>query len=258
MTVKNTYPLPLILDIIGKLRHVKIFLKMNVRWGFNNIRIKEGDEYKAAFLTNRGLFKPTVMFFGLCNSPATFQTMMNNLLKDLILQGVVMVYMDDILVFTKDLQEHRKVVLEVLEILEHNKLYLKPEKCEFKKRKIEYLGVVIGDGKVEMDPAKLAAIEEWPAPTTIKETQSFLGFCNFYQKFIQSFATIAQPLYRLTQKNQGFRWTTDCTRSFRTLKDKLVSAPVLTLATDDEPYKIEADASDYASGAMLSQRQGGE
>lgn len=195
VTVKNTYSLPLILEIIAKLRHARVFTKMDVRWGFNNIQIREGDKHKAAFLTNQGLFEPTMMFFGLCNSPATFQTMMNNLLKNLILQGVVMVYMDDILIYTKTLAKHQKVVLKVLDILERNKLYLKPEKCEFKKPKIEYLGVIIGDGKVEMDLAKLAAINKWLAPRTVKETQSFLGFCNFYQKFIEGFASITQPLY---------------------------------------------------------------
>lgn len=163
-TVKNAYPLPLISDIIARLQRSRIFSKMDVRWGFNNVRIKEGDEHKAAFLTNRGLFEPTVMFFGLCNSPATFQTMMNDILGDLVHRGVVMVYMDDILVFTESLEEHRQVVREVLQILRDHKLYLKPEKCSFEKEKIDYLGMIIGGGAVEMDPEKVRAVSDWPAP----------------------------------------------------------------------------------------------
>lgn len=149
VTVKNVYSLPLISEIISKLRHAWFFSKMDIHWEFNNIRIKEGDEDKAGFLPNRGLFEPMVMFFGLCNSLMTFQTMMNNLLKDLILCSIAMVYMDDIL--AKTLAEHQKVVLKILEILDWNKLYLKPEKCEFEKTEIEYLGVVIREGKVAID-----------------------------------------------------------------------------------------------------------
>ena len=121
---------------------------MDVRWGYNNVRIKEGDEWKAAFRTNRGLFEPLVMFFGLTNSPATFQTMMNSLFKDLIDEGVVIVYIDDILIFTEDLELHRKVVKRVLDILRGNELYLKAEKCEFEKTQVEYLGLIISHGKM--------------------------------------------------------------------------------------------------------------
>ena len=164
VTVKNAYPLLLISNVIGKLRGAHWFSKMDVRWGFNNIRIREGDEHKAAFLTNHGLFEPTVMFFGLCNSPSTFQMMMNNLLHDLIVHGVVMVYMDDILVYTSTLDEHQKVVMEVLEILEKNKLFLKPEKCESEKESIEYLSIVVGNGTVSMDPHKVSTVQDWPRP----------------------------------------------------------------------------------------------
>jgi len=143
---------------------------------------------------NRGLFEPTVMFFRLCNSPSTFQTMMNNLLHDLIVHGVVMVYMDDILVYTSTLDEHQKVVMEVLEILEKNKLFPKPEKCEFEKESIEYLGVVVGNRTVSMDPHKVSAVRDWPRPRNVKETECFLGFCNFYRKFIADFASIARSM----------------------------------------------------------------
>src|SRR5258707_2289706 len=137
MTIKNRYPLPLISELINKLAGAKIFTKLDVRWGYNNVRIKEGDEWKAAFCTNRGLFEPLVMFFGLTNSPATFQTMMNKLFRELINEGHVIVYIDDILVFTKDIEEHREITKRVLKIMEENRLYLKPEKCEFEKDSME-------------------------------------------------------------------------------------------------------------------------
>ena len=135
--------MPLISELVAKLRGAKHFTKLDIRWGYNNVRIREGDEWKAAFRTNRGLFEPLVMFFGLTNSPATFQTMMNDILRELINEGHVVVYLDDILIFTETLEEHRKIVCRVLEILQKHKLFLKPEKCEFERTEIEYLGVII-------------------------------------------------------------------------------------------------------------------
>ena len=163
MTVKNKYPLPLIPELIAKLRGAKYFTKLDVRWGFNNVWIKEGDEWKAAFRTNRGLFEPLVMFFGLTNSPATFQTMMDDIFEDLISEGVVVVYLDDILIFTETLEEHRKVTRCVLELLEKHKLYLRPDKCEFEKTTVEYLGVIISHNSVSMDPVKIAGVTKWAA-----------------------------------------------------------------------------------------------
>jgi hypothetical protein len=142
-TIRNSSPLPLIGQLIDKLQGAKYFTKMDVRWGFNNIHIKDGDQWKVAFKTPIGLFEPMVMYFGLCNSPATFQTMMNHLFKDLIDRDIVVVYMDNILIFTQEQEEHGQVTKEVLQILKDNNLYLKLKKCEFKKEKIEYLGLVI-------------------------------------------------------------------------------------------------------------------
>ena len=164
MTVKNKYPLPLIQELVDKLKDSKVFTKMDIRWGYNNIRIKEGDEWKAAFRTNRGLFEPTVMFFGLTNSPATFQALMNHILKELIDEGHVIVYMDDILVFTDSIVEHRQIVHRVLDILKENNLYLKPEKCTFESQQVDYLGIIVGNGTVRMDPKKVEAVTNWPKP----------------------------------------------------------------------------------------------
>ena len=133
-----------------------------------------------AFRTNWGMFEPLVMFFGLTNSPATFQTMMNDIFTDLIAEGQVVVYLDDILIFTKTLEEHRQIVRRVLEKLRNHELYLKPKKCEFERESIEYLGLIISQNHVAMDPAKVAGVLEWPVPANLKEVQSFVGFLNFY------------------------------------------------------------------------------
>ena len=157
-TIKNRYPLPLISELIDQLGTAKIFSKMDVRWGYNNIHIKEGDEWKAAFRTNIGLFEPTVMFFGLTNSPATFQSFMNAIFKPLIDRGVVAIYMDDILVFTDTHKQHTAVVCEVLKILHDNNLFLKPEKCVFHQSEVKYLGLIIGNKQARMDPTKISTI----------------------------------------------------------------------------------------------------
>ncbi len=148
MTIKNQYLLSLISELIDKLRGAKYFTKLDICWGYNNIRIKEGDKEKAAFRTNRGLFEPTVMFFGLTNSPATFQWMMNDIFRDLIGEGKVTIYLDDILIFTKDQAEHRQIVKCVLQCLRENKLFLKAKKCEFEVLETEYLGVIISQDSV--------------------------------------------------------------------------------------------------------------
>jgi hypothetical protein len=174
MTVKNKYLLPLIPELINQLRGAKYFTKLDIRCGFNNVRIKEGDEWKAAFRTNRGLFEPLVMFFGLTNSPATFQTMMNEIFIDMISEGVVVVYLDDILIFTKTLDEHQQVTRRVLGKLAEHELFLRPEKCEFEKTRIEYLGLIISENHVEMDPVKVAGVAELPQPKNKREVQSSL------------------------------------------------------------------------------------
>jgi len=158
MTVKNKYPLPLISELVSQLRGAQYFTKLNVRWGFNNVCIKPGDEWKAAFRTNWGMFKPLVMFFGMTNSLATFQTMMNDIFRDLIAEGIMVVYLDDILIFTRTEEEHAKAIRRVLQVLQEHKLFLHLEKCEFFREQIEYLGLVISENQVSMDPVKVAGV----------------------------------------------------------------------------------------------------
>ena len=164
VTVKNRYPLPLISKLVSQLRRAKYFTKLDVQWGFNNVCIKPRDEWKAAFHTNRGLFEPLMMFFGMTNSPATFQTMMNDIFRTLVAEGIVVVYLDNILIFTRTEEEHEQAVQRVLEVLAEHKLFLRLEKCEFHRKEIEYLRLVILENKVAMDPIKVAGVCDWPTP----------------------------------------------------------------------------------------------
>ena len=168
--------------------------------------MKERDEWKSSISNQLGLFKPLVMFFGLTNSPATFQTIMDRIFEELITEGQIVVYLDNILIFTNTLEEHQKITQEVLCLLQKHNLYLKPEKCEFEKTEVEYLGVVISHNSVRMDPVKVARVIEWPAATNRKEVQSFLGFTNFYCWFIEDFSHHAHPLFDLTKADPKWKW----------------------------------------------------
>ena len=193
------------------------------------------------------------MFFGLTNSPATFQTMMDDIFEDLILEGIVVVYLDNILIFTETLKEHWKITRRTLELLEKHKLYLRPDKCEFEKTTIEYLGVIISYNSIAMDPVKITGVTEWPAPTNKKEVQSFLGFTNFYQQFIKGFSEHACPLFDLTQNDTGWRWGETEWSAFNRLKQSVTAAPVLISPDSTRPFRIKADSSDFTTGAILSQ-----
>jgi Reverse transcriptase (RNA-dependent DNA polymerase) len=179
-TVKNSYPLPLILEIMNKLKGAKYFTKLDMCWGYNNVRIRKGDKWKAAFKTNKGLFEPTVMFFGMCNSRARFQAMIDNIFMTMINNRLVIVYMDNILIFAETKEELERITKLVLKKLREHNLFLKAKKCKFCQTRIEYLGMIIEEGKISMDAVKLGGIRDWPVPTTLKQTRSFLRFGNFY------------------------------------------------------------------------------
>ncbi len=257
MTIKNRYPLPLISELMDKLWGTKYFSKLDVRWGYNNVCIKTSDEWKAAFKTNRGLFKPTVMFFRLTNSPATFQWMMNDIFKDLIVSGAVTVYLDDILIMSKTKEEHCRITCEVLKVLQKSKLFLKAEKCEFETLKTEYLRVIISEGSIHMDPVKIAGIAEWPVPAKKQQLQSFLGFTNFYWRFIKGYSKVVKPMMQLTGNNP-WKWGPAQQGTFKELKRLLAEEVVLAIPTEEGKFHVKADASEAAIGAVLSQEQDGK
>ena len=194
------------------------------------------------------------MFFGLTNSLATFQTMMNDIFQDLIMEGVVVVYLDDILIFTRTLEEHQAVTPCILELLQKHKLFLKLDKCKFEKTKVEYLGVIISHNSVKMDPVKVAGVADWPALSNKKEVQSFLSFVNFYHHFIQDFSHHACPLFDLTKNDVKWKWSADQQSAFKKLKSLITSAPILASLDNSCPFRIKADSSYFATGAVLSQQ----
>jgi hypothetical protein len=253
-TIKNRYPLPLIPDLIAAVRKAALFTKFDVRWGYNNVRIKPGDEWKAAFITPFGLFQPRVMFFGLTNSPATFQAMMNHIFQKEIREGWLVVYMDDLLIATEDnLDFHKQCVRRILQRLSDHDLYLKLSKCEFHKRRIEYLGVVLEHGQVQMDPTKIKGVADWARPQNAKDVRSFLGFTGFYRYFIKDYSKIARPLIDLTKKNLRFEWTEKQQLAFERLKTLMCAKPVLRQPDYNKTFTLSTDASGYGIGAVLAQ-----
>jgi hypothetical protein len=261
-TVRNQYPLPLIAQLISDLSGAYIFSKLDVQQGYNNVWIKKGDEWKVAFKTKFGHWEPLVMFFGLTNSPSTFQEMMNVIYKEVIERHatrgtIIWIYMDDIAIATTGtLQDHIDAVCDVLWVAEQHDLYFKPSKCTFHASSIDYLGVIIEKGMTCMDPVKIARIKNWPTPTKLKDVHSFLGFCNFYQPFIQGFAHLAQPLNELTRKDTEWSWETRHQKAFEELKTRVTTEPVLAHPVLTDPFELEVNASGFTMGAALLQRKG--
>jgi hypothetical protein len=260
-------PCNLIGDLIRDLGGAVMFTKFDICQGYNNICIKKGDEHKAAFKTRRGLFEPTVMYFGLCNSPAMFQAFMNDIFhptiaKHDLLGTTIQVYMDDIAIATKvplspllAKTAHVAAVTDILTVaLEHN-LYFKPEKCTFHAPSIDCLGVILEKGVTRMDPIKISGIKDWPTPKTVKEVRSFLRFCNFYHPFIKGFATIARPLNELTRKDVPWVWNDRQQQVFTTLKHRVTSEPILAQPVLTDQFDLEVDASGFAVGAVLLQKK---
>src|SRR5258708_3577034 len=195
------------------------------------------------------------MFFGLCNSPAMFQMMMNDILRDFIHNGEAICYMDDILVYSHTLSNHRQIVCQVLTTLQKWRLFLKPEKCKFEQKEVEYLGLVISKDHVAMDPTKVCRVMEWLTPIKVKEVQSFLGFVNFYWKFIHDFSNIAHPLYALTCKTQQWVWGSPKQEAFDALKKAVTSTPILTFPSQSGHFCLKCNASNFVTRVVLSQAQ---
>ncbi|QRW25673.1 Retrotransposable element Tf2 protein [Rhizoctonia solani] len=253
VTHKNVYPLPRQDNLMAKLQHAKIFTKLDLRWGYNNVWIKEGDEWKTAFRTKYRLFEYLVMPFGLTNAPAAFQHFMNDLFRDLI-DVTVVIYLDNILIFSEDLKEHPTYVREVLSRLMKNQLFCKLSKCHFHATTVDYLGIIISPAGFSMDQKKIEAVTSWPQPRTVKQVQAFLGFVNYLHCFIPNFSLVAHPLHNLTRKEMLWVWGSQEEEVFQELKSLVTRSLVLIHSNPDLPYYLETDASGVAMGAILSQR----
>ena len=253
-TVNNAYPLSLISTLIDKLKGAKYFSKMDIQWGYNNICIKEGDKWKAAFTTPFGLYEPLVMFFGQCNSPLTFQAFMDSTFGDMIMEGWLIIYMDNVLEFTEMLEECQEQTKRMLDRMKEEDLYLKLAKCAFNQTEVEYLGLVVRNGEVLMDPTKLKAVEQWKLPKSVKAVRSFIRFCNFYRKFILNFSALARPLHDLTKKGVSFHWGKEQDDAFIKLKETFLSAPVIKMLDTTRLFFVMTDASLAATGGILMQK----
>ncbi len=239
ITKKDHYPLLLIPDLLDCLQSARSFTKIDLCGTYNLVRIADGDEWKTAFRTRYGSYKFQVMHYGLTNAPASFQRFMNNVFKDL-LDICVVVYLDDILIYSDNPEIHTTHVLEVLRQLRTNNLYAKIEKCKFSIITTEFLGFVISPEGLRMDKAKIQVIRDWPVPRKVKDIQSFLGFANFYCRFITKFSDISVPLTRLTHKDAPWTWSPACDKAFNLLK----IAALLPV--------VETNASNYAVAGILS------
>ena len=253
VTVKNRYPLPLMSTAFELLQGAHVFTKLDLRNAYHLVRIREGDEWKTAFNTHTGHYEYLVLPFGLTNAPAVFQALVNDVLRDMV-NRFVFVYLDDILIFSPSLKEHRHHVRQVLQRLLENRLYVKAEKCEFHQSTVSFLGFIVSPGQLLVDPSKVKAVIEWPRPTTRRELQGFLGFSNFYRKFVRNYSTVAAPLTALTSSKMPFSWNPQAEAAFSKLKHCFTTAPVLTVPDPSLQFVVEVDASETGVGAVLSQR----
>ncbi|KAI3371920.1 hypothetical protein L3Q82_006793 [Scortum barcoo] len=250
ITVKNKYPLPLIDSAFTPLQGATIFTKLDLHNAYHLVRIREGDEWKTAFNTPLGHFEYLVMPFGLTNAPAVFQALINDVLRD-FLNRFVFVYLDDILIYSRNLPDHQLHVRQVLQRLLENRLFVKKEKCEFHASQVDFLGFIIKEGCVQADPAKVRAVAEWPIPTNRKLLQRFLGFANFYRRFIRNYSQEAAPLTALTSPSRPFVWSEEAEKAFNRLRTLFTTAPVLVQPDPAQQFVVEVDASGYRGRSSL-------
>lgn len=252
ITIKDRYPIPLLSETLARLSRAKFFTKIDIIAAFNRLRIAEGDEWKTAFKTRYGLFQYNVLPFGLSNGPASFQRYINDVLNQ-SLDHFCTAYLDDILVYSDSKKEHREHVCYVLQALRDAGLQADLSKTEFEVSQVKYLGLIISTEGISMDPEKVEAVLNWKAPKKVKEVQAFLGFANFYRRFIDAFSRLASPLTVLTRKDQKFMWTAECEAAFEALKTAFATAPILQRFDPEKSSTVETDSSDYVSAGVLSQ-----
>ncbi|WVZ97710.1 hypothetical protein U9M48_043224 [Paspalum notatum var. saurae] len=252
ITIRYRYPIPRLDDMLDELSGANFFTKIDLRSGYHQIRMKLGDEWKTAFKTKFGLYEWLVMPFGLTNAPSTFMRLMNEVLRPFIGLFVV-VYFDDILIYSKSMDEHLEHLSAVFDTLRAAHLFANMEKCIFCTQRVSFLGYVVTTHGIEVDSSKIAAIQEWPTPTTVTQLRSFLGLAGFYRRFVRDFSSIAAPLHELTKKDVPFAWSDSQEVAFHTLKDKLTHAPLLQLPDFNKVFELECDASGIGLGAVLLQ-----
>ena len=259
ITIKNRNAPPLIRETLARLASAGWYTKLDVIAAFNEIRIKTGDEHKTAFVTRYGQYEYVVMPFGLCNAPGTFQTFINETLRP-YLDVFCTAYLDDILVYSNTFEEHIEHVNKVLQALSKANIFLDINKCEFHNQRVKYLGLIVSTEGIQMDEEKVSAIRSWPKPRGVKDVQAFLGFANFYRRFIAGFSRLAAPLTNLTKTTTAdrppvFPWPDDSeeNKSFEALKTAFTTAPILAHFDPDKETWVETDASDYVVAAVLSQ-----
>jgi transposase InsO family protein/predicted aspartyl protease len=255
ITRKDRYPLPLIEEVFERLSKAKIFTKLDIRQGFHRIRMHPESANLTTFRCRYGTFKYEVMPFGLTNGPATFQRLINDIFMDYLDQFLI-AFVDDLLIYSDNEVEHEIHVRKVLERLREAGLQASLKKCEFHVVTTKYLGFIVTPEGIKVDPAKIEVIRFWQTPSTVRGVQSFLGFCNFYRKFIRGYSQVAKPLHRLTRTDIQFVWDQDCEEAFQSLKQKLCDAPVLAHYDPRKPTQVETDASDGVVAAVLSQQDG--
>ena len=252
VTIKNKYPLPRIDDLMDQLIGASVFSKIDLRSGYHQIKVKDEDVQKTAFRTRYGHYEYSVMPFGVTNAPGVFMEYMNRIFHE-YLDRFVVVFIDDILVYSKSVADHAEHLRIVLEVLKERKLYAKLSKCEFWLKEVSFLGHVISDGGISVDPSKVEAVLQWDTPKSATEVRSFLGLAGYYRKFIEGFSKLALPLTKLTGKGKAFIWDAQCEESFIELKKRLTSAPVLVLPNPEEPFVVYCDASKMGLGGVLMQ-----
>ncbi|GJY71125.1 putative nucleotidyltransferase, ribonuclease H [Tanacetum coccineum] len=252
LTVNNRYPLPRIDDLFDQLQGLSVYSKIDLRSGYHQLRVRDEDIPKTAFRTRYGHYEFQVMPFGLTNAPSVFMDLMNRVCKP-YLDKFIIVFIDDILIYSRNKGEHANHLRIILELLKKEKLYAKFSKCDFWIRIVQFLGHLIDSQGLHVDPAKIEAVKNWTSPTTPTEIRQFLGLAGYYRRFIKDFSKIAKSLTELTQKNKKYIWGENQESAFQLLKQKLCEALILALPEGNDDFVVYCDASHQGLGAVLMQ-----